>query len=734
MNIQYNEQKRVFKLDTDNTSYLIGIIDDEGFPAHIYYGAAIDDVDVAYRLRADDYPFLPSVNGGRERLNFLDICPTEFSGNCVGDFRQSAVEMLDENGTPCVQPLYSSHRIFCGKPELEGLPASFAGESDCMTLELVLRDSVLDVEIKLLYSVFSGSDVITRSAAVTNRSGKRLHLKKLMSLCLDIEDDDYKMLTLHGSWGRERQLEYRKIGYGRQSVGSLRGVSSHQEHPFLGLASENISQESGGIYGFNFVYSGNFIAEVEKDQHASLRATMGVHPARFDFLLEPGDTFTAPEVVMVYSDEGLGGMTRSLHDFYRGHLINPRWVGCERPVLINNWEATYFDFDTEKLLGIARDAKAAGIDMLVVDDGWFGKRNDDNSSLGDWTVNTEKLRGGLARLSSELNTMGMKLGLWFEPEMVSPDSELYRAHPDWALAVKGRTPCKSRNQYVLDLSRREVVEYVYRSVSDVLHSANIEYVKWDMNRALTDLGSAELPPERAGELMHRCTLAVYELQSRLTKEFPDLLLENCSSGGGRFDPGMLRYSPQIWCSDNTDAVERLSIQEGTALLYPLSTIGAHVSACPNHIVGRVTPFETRGHVAMAGTFGYELDVTKLTPEEKAMIPEQVAAYRRSSALLRSGDYYRIASYAENHVYDCWAVVAKDKSEALVTFVQVLAHANRRSRCIRIPGLAPEKRYAVGIEGMQQTLTGRTLARAGVMIPQMNGDFRSMQFWIREAKE
>jgi alpha-galactosidase len=493
--------------------------------------------------------------------------------------------------------------------------------------------------------------------------------------------------------------------------------------------SEKATQESGEVYGFHFVYSGNFLAQVEKNQFDSLRVQVGIHPDNFCYQLKPGDEFTAPEVVMTYSANGLGQMSRNLHDLYREHLIRSPYRTKERPVLINNWEATYFEFDTEKLLSIAREAKKSGIEMLVMDDGWFGCRNDDNTSLGDWFVNEKKLTGGIRHLVDEVNKIGLKFGIWFEPEMISPDSELYRAHPDWAIAIPGRTPCRSRNQYVLDLSRREVVDHVYESVASILRSANIEYVKWDMNRQLTDLGSLYLGNENQGELCHRFVLSVYELQERLITEFPNLLLENCSGGGARFDPGMLYYSPQIWCSDDTDAIERLSIQEGTALIYPLSTMGAHVSDCPNHTVGRVTPFATRGDVALAGTFGYELDITKIPEEDRAQIPGQIANYHKYNALVRGGDYYRIASYQQNHFYDCYEVVAKDKSEALVTFVQVLNRPNYHSRRIRLLGLDPEKRY--GIEGEDRSYYGDTLMNAGIQVPNMWGDFQSRLIHIVE---
>ena len=721
MNIQFYEHERIFKIDTIHTSYLIGIVDEENFLGHIYFGPKISDYAVGELLRTQENPFVPSKNM-RDRSSFLDTFPTEFSGNNVGDYRESAIEVTDENGNEAVQPLYKSHTIYKGKPKLEGLPATFGDAEDSMTLEIVMEDTILGLQVILYYSIFADSDAIMRSAKVINLGTQTLYLNKIMSLCLDMDAEDFQLLTLHGSWARERHMEYRGIGYGTQGVSSVKGESSHQEHPFLGLVDKNATQESGRVYGFHFVYSGNFLAQVEKNQFDALRVVMGIHPKNFRFELQAGETFTAPEVVLNFSDQGLGGMTRTFHDLYRNHLIRSPYKDRKRPILINNWEATYFDFTTEKLLSIARNAKEAGIEMLVMDDGWFGHRNDDNTSLGDWQVNEKKLPGGLKYLVDEVNKIGLKFGIWFEPEMISPDSNLYQEHPDWAIAVEGRTPCRSRNQYVLDLSRKEVVDYVYECVAKILRSANIEYVKWDMNRQLTDLGSANLPKEKQGELMHRYVLAVYELQERLMQEFPKLLLENCSGGGARFDPGMLYYSPQIWCSDDTDAIDRLSIQEGTSLIYPLSTMGAHVSDCPNHTVGRVTPFKTRGDVALAGTFGYELDITKIAPEEQEAISGQVALYHKYNDLVREGDYYRIASLRENHYYDCYMVVAKDQSEALVTFVNVHARPNYHSKRICLQGLDPKREYR--LEETGTLYGGDLLMNAGFLVPSEQGDYRS----------
>ena len=731
MSIVFDENLDLFCLETANTSYIIGLADHRTFVGHVYYGRRVRRQDLRYLLRTGEAPFVPSENE-RERCSFYDTFPSEYSGNGVGDYRESSIAVRTQAGQHAVMPTYVSYEITDQKPELPGLPSAFDRENTAQTLILHCRDEVLQLDVDLYYTVFEENDMITRSVRICNHSKEAVYLTKAYSACLDMDDDGYEMLTLHGSWGRERQMDRRPIGYGKTSVGSIRGESSHQEHPFVALVSANAGQEQGRVYGFHFVYSGNFLAQVEKNQFDSLRVVMGIHPQDFKWELKQGETFTAPEVVLTYSDAGLGGMTRTLHDLYRKHLIRSPYKDRERPVLINNWEATYFDFDTEKLLAIAREAKKSGIEMLVMDDGWFGHRNDDNTSLGDWQVNEQKITGGLKRLVDQVNEIGLEFGIWFEPEMISPDSDLYRTHPDWAIALPGRTPCRSRNQYVLDLSRKEVRDYAYECVASILRSANIAYVKWDMNRQLTDLGSSALPVENQGELLHRYVLGVYELQERLITEFPELLLENCSGGGARFDPGMLYYSPQIWCSDDMDAIERLKIQEGTALLYPLSAIGAHVSDCPNHTVGRVTPFETRGNVALAGTFGYELDVTKIPEEDRARIPGQVALYHKYHALMRSGDYYRIASYSQNHSFDCYEVVAKDQSEALITFVQVLGRPNVHSRRIRIPGLDEKKKYRVETTG--EVYCGDTLVHAGLNVPAMWGDFQSVLIHLCEVSD
>lgn len=554
--IRFMEEQQVFWLDTPNTSYVIGISDGK-YVGHIYYGRRIEGGNLRYLLREEEPPFLPSGNA-REKVSFLDSFPMEYSFGGTGDFRESCIDIMTEEGQQGLELWYVSHSIYQGKKHLEGMPATW-GET-CDTLEIVTKDAVTGIEAVLSYSVFTDMDVITRSVRVRNTGEAPVWLNRVLSACIDMEAEDFELLTLHGSWARERHMQYRDIGYGSLVTESLRGESGHQDHPFLGLVSKDCTQTSGQAYAMHLVYSGNFLGKVQKNQFDRIRAVIGLHPEYFCWKLNSKESFQAPEAVLVYSQCGIGKMTRTFHDLYRTHLIRSEWKDRERPVLINNWEAPYFDFDTDKLLCIAREAAKAGIEMLVMDDGGFGHRDSDNSSLGDWYVDERKIKGGLRLLSDEIHELGLKFGIWFEP-------------------------------------------------------------------------------------------------------------------------GMLYYSPQIWCSDDTDGVERLSIQEGTQLLYPLSAIGAHVSDCPNHATGRNTPFDTRAKVAMAGTFGYELDITEIPEADRKEISSQIALYKKYGSLIREGDYYRLASYRENHLYDCIEVVSKDKKTALLTYVQVLAEPNMPSRRI-----------------------------------------------------
>lgn len=720
INIFYNEKDKAFKLRANNTDYMMKVCE-EGYLAHVYYGNKVPDEDLTYLLRLDESPFTPATND-RDRASFMDTLPFEYPCFGLGDYRESAFKIMDANGMSTCDLRYVSHKMYEGKPKLEGLPATFATEeSGCSTLEITMYDKYADIEVVLIYTAFDKLDVITRSAVITNKSEKPFKITRALSACVDFDTDKMDMITLNGSWARERAVERCRLHHGKQLVDSSRGESSHQNNPFVALCDNNADEDKGEVFGFNFVYSGNFYAQAEVTQHKKTRFLMGINPLDFEWLLEKGESFACPEVVMVHSDEGIGKMSRTFHDLYRNNLIRGEYKDKRRPILINNWEATYFNFDTDKLIDIAKEASKLGIEMLVMDDGWFGHRDSDNSSLGDWFVYEKKLKGGLKYLVDEVNKLGMKFGIWFEPEMISPDSELYKAHPDWAIQIKGRPLTLCREQYVLDYSRKEVRDHVYGMMKKILDSANIEYIKWDMNRQLTEVGSATLPAERQRELWHRYVLGVYDLMDRLTTDYPHILLENCSGGGARFDPGMLYYSPQIWCSDDTDAIERLKIQHGTSMCYPCLAMGAHVSDCPNHTVGRNTPFKTRGHVAMVGTFGYELDVTRIPQEDRDAIPAQIKEFNKFNKLVRTGDHYRIGNMFEDNTWDAWEFVAKDKSEALFEFVQVLGRPNERSRRIKLKGLEADAYYYEENEP-DKKISGAALMNAGINIAKMwNGD-------------
>lgn len=727
--ITYNEKARSFKLTAGESCYMLSIAEGE-YPAHVYYGSALADEDMNYLLRLDEKPYTPKTNN-RDKGTYMDTLPFEYPCHGIGDYREPALAISDADGMSTVDLRYVSHRIFDGKPRLDGLPATFAEETEAQTLEITCIDRHMGLEAVLIYTAFEGLNAITRSVRFKNSGSRDISLTTVMSACVEFDECGYDMITLNGSWARERAVERAPLHHGKQSIDSCRGESSHQNNPFVALCSHNADEDTGEAYGFAFVYSGNFRALAEVTQHKKTRFVMGINPFDFSWLLEPGEEFTAPEVVMVYSDKGLGRMSRTFHDLFRNHIIRGEYKDKRRPVLINNWEATYFNFNTQKLIDIARQASELGIEMLVMDDGWFGHRDSDNSSLGDWFVYEKKIDGGLKSLAEEVNRLGMKFGIWFEPEMISPDSELYKAHPDWAIQIKGRELTLSREQYVLDYSRKEVREHIYSMMRDILDNANIEYIKWDMNRQLTEVGSAALPEKRQRELWHRYVLGVYDLMERLTTDYPHILLENCSGGGGRFDAGMLYYSPQIWCSDDTDAIERLKIQHGTSLVYPCCAMGAHVSDCPNHTVGRNTPFATRGHVAMVGTFGYELDVTKIPQADRDAIPGQIAEFNKYNTLVRTGDHYRIGNTFEDITWDAWMFVAKDKSEALFEFVQVLSRPNCRSRRIKLKGLDESAVYA--LEGTDFTATGKALMQAGINVQELWGDYQSRIYhFIRQA--
>ena len=722
MAITYFEKERIFKLDTPGSSYVIGIVDKENFVGHVYYGKKLRDANIAYLLRTGEGPFVPSENN-RERVSFYDTFPMEYAGNGLGDYRRSSISVRTEGGHTAVSLFYVSHKIYAGKPGLAGLPATFGDEDSCETLELLCEDPVLGLKVTLLYTAFSDVDVITRSVRIEN-DGEMLYLTKALSFSMDMDNRDFTLLTMHGSWARERMLEHRKVKKGFMGVESVRGESSHQEHPFMALAAGNADQSQGEVYGMHFVYSGNFIGQVELGQFDTVRVGMGIHPENFCWKLEKGESFQTPEVVLVYSDTGYDGMTHQFHELYRNHLIRSEYKDKKRPILINNWEATYFDFNTEKLLSIAKKASELGIEMLVMDDGWFGHRNDDSSSLGDWYVNEEKLNGGLKHLVDEVNKLGLKFGIWFEPEMISPDSKLYEAHPDWAIQIPGRKPVKGRNQLILDFSRKEVVDAVYEQMCQVLDQGNIEYVKWDMNRSMAEVYS--MTAEEQGSVQYDYMLGLYDFLERIISRYPDLLIEGCSGGGGRFDAGMLYYTPQIWCSDNTDAVDRVRIQYGTSFGYPISAVGSHVSAVPNHQTGRKTSLHTRGVCAMAGTFGYELDPAKMTDEERREIREQIVEYKKYAQLVQNGLYYRLSNpFAEE--IGAWEFASEDGKEVLVNVVMLEIHGNMTVNYVKLKGLRAGQFYKDSRTG--KIYPAEALMEVGIPMPLEFGEYKAYQIYL-----
>ncbi|QWU17672.1 alpha-galactosidase [Paenibacillus sophorae] len=694
MSIHYDETLKIFHLQTPGSSYVLQIIRD-GHLSHRYWGARVETFGDSNPLVYMERPLSPNPYPHEKTSGFsLDTLPREYPGYGTSDFREPAFQFECEDGSAVVDLRYHSHRIFPGKPALEGLPATYTESDDeAETLELELRDDLTGLRALLLYTVFKRHDAIARSVRFVNDGGGRLKLLRAMSASVDFGDADYQMLHLSGGWANERNVLSRPLCKGWQSVESKRGASSAQHNPFLALLRGGAGEHSGEVYGFSLVYSGNFAAGAEVDQYDATRAAIGINPFEFSWLLEPGESFQTPEAVLVYSNLGLGGMSSIYHRLYRTRLARGTFRDRERPVLINNWEATYFDFDADKIEQLAVKAAELGIELLVLDDGWFGRRDDDSSSLGDWFVHKEKLPKGLGDLAERVKAKGLEFGLWFEPEMVNPDSELYRKHPDWAIHTAGRPSSTSRNQLVLDFSREEVCAAIVEMLSNVLRSAPISYVKWDMNRNMTEIGSAALPPERQRETAHRYILGLYRVLEELTKAFPDVLFESCASGGGRFDPGMLHYMPQTWTSDNTDAVSRLKIQYGTSIVYPASSMGAHVSSVPNHQTGRITPLETRGHAALSGVFGYELDLTALTAEEETIMKEQVALYKQIRRTVQFGEFHRLLSPFEGNEA-AWIFVSEDGAEAAAFYYKILAHPNSGLRTLRLRGLDPSARYRV----------------------------------------
>jgi len=716
MGIHVDERSLRFHLQGKDTSYVMQVVN--GTLVHLYWGK---------KLREDgnfaDFPNVPTHTN-------LDQIAQEYPQYGSGDFRSPAYQAQLTDGSRITELVYEGYALYSGKPSLQGLPALYTETGDeAQTLEITLADAYSGLKAVLTYSVFAGTNAIARSARLMNGGTNPLRILRALSASVELDAPDYNFVYLSGAWAQETHLNRRPIGPGGTRIESRRGMSGHQLNPFFALAAPNADEDQGEVYGFSFVYSGNFLGEAEVDPKRKVRAQIGLNPFDFAWQLAPGDSFQTPEAVLVYSSEGFGGMSRTYHKLYRSRLCRGVYRDQARPILVNNWEATYFNFTADKIEAIAEAGAELGIELFVLDDGWFGKRNDDTTSLGDWVEDRSKLPNGLKDLAERIRGRGLSFGLWVEPEMVSPDSDLYRAHPDWCLHVEGRRRTLARTQLVLDMSREEVREYLYATLSYILRTVPISYVKWDMNRSLTEIGSAAASAERQGEIAHRYMLGVYELLERLTSEFPQVLFENCASGGGRFDPGMLYYMPQTWTSDNTDAVERLKIQYGASFVYPASAIGAHVSAVPNHQVGRSTPLTMRGDVAMSGNFGYELDLTKFTDEENEIVKKQVENYKEIRSFVQQGDLYRLISPFES-LETAWMFVSENKADAIVFYFKVLAEPNVSQKVLKLKGLDERLDYVAEGYG---TLGGDRLMNVGLAIPLARGDYASAMVRLRALR-
>ncbi len=726
MSIFYEKEQKVFHLQTKSTSYIMRIVKNN-YLSHVYWGKKIHTPEME-NAQLNRLIGFSATTDNEDKTYSLDFVCQEYPTGCGTDFRIPAVSAVYGDGSRNVQLLYQEHHITAGKPGLPGLPAVYVErEDEADTLVIRLSDPLKKLSVDLMYTAYRERDVITRSVRVINEGREDVVLEKVLSASVNFETADFDFITLPGAWGRERHIERTTLRSGVQSIESRRGASSHQNNPFMALAGKDATETSGDVYAFHFVYSGNFTAGVEVDQLFKARAFIGLNEYDFSWTLEPGQDFQSPEAVLVYSDGGFGKMSRILHDLYRRRLVRGRYRDEVRPILANNWEATYFDFDEEKILALAKEAADLGIELFVLDDGWFGRRDNDNCSLGDWYVYDEKLPGGIAGLASRIKEYGMKFGLWFEPEMVSPDSDLYRSHPDWCIHVPGRMRTECRNQLILDLSRQEVRDHIVAAVSHVLDTAEIGYVKWDMNRHMTELGSAGLDSRRQKEMPHRYMLGLYEVLEKIVSSHPDVLFESCSGGGGRFDPGMLYYMPQTWTSDDTDAVERLSIQYGTSLAYPVSTMGSHVSAVPNHQAGRVTSLKMRGDVAMSGNFGYELDLMRLTVEEKEMVRGQIRQYKDLRTFVPSADMYRLLSpFDGNHT--AWMFVSKDGNDIFAAYFEILCEVNPGIRRMKFTALDPDTVYEVVGEGC--CYRGDELMEIGLVVDCF-GDFQSRTWRLKK---
>ena len=713
MSIVFHEQTKTFHLFNDRISYIMNVLP-TGHLMQLYCGKKVHDrEDFSYLIETSARPTTTYLSEEWHNKYTFTHLKQEYPVYGTTDFRHPAIEIKQNNGSNISNFCYKSHSISSGKPKLAGLPATYTeNDNEAQTLTIVLEDELTHVQVELLYTLFAQGGIIARSAKITNNGAETVHLTTAMSLCLDLPDCDYEWLQFSGSWARERHLKVRKLEQGITSVESTRGASSHEHNPFVILKRPSTDENKGEAIGFSLVYSGNFLAQAEVDTHDVTRVLIGINPFCFDWKLASGGSFQTPEAVMVYTADGLNDLSQTYHKLYQKRLARGYWRDRPRPILINNWEATYFDFNEDKLVKIAQKAKECGVELFVLDDGWFGKRTSDTAGLGDWVPNTDLLPNGITGLSHRIEELGMKFGLWIEPEMTNMNSDLYRAHPDWILHVPGRHPSECRHQYVLNYSRPEVVDYIYNMLAKILTEGKVSYIKWDMNRYITECYSVALPADQQGEVFHRYILGVYSLYERLTTNFPHILFESCASGGARFDPGLLYYAPQGWTSDDSDAVERLKIQYGTSYCYPVSSMGSHVSIIPNHQVYRNTPLHTRANVAYFGTFGYELDLNKLTAEEQEEVKEQIKFMKQYREVIQFGTFYRLNSPFNGNVTS-WMVVSEDKKTAIVGWYRVLNGINLPYSRVQLQGLNSD--YCYETVGTQECHFGDELMNIGLII-------------------
>ena len=724
--ITFNKEQQVFHLCNNQISYLIEV-EEHGYLAHLYFGKKINHYSGHYQYVRDMRSFGPYPEAADHDTFSLDTVMLEYPGYGFGDFREPAYNFKLKNGSRITDFRYDSFEIVQGKCAIEGLPHLYTNQAtEAETLIITLKDDVAQLCLKLNYTIYQDYATVIRSTTLINDSAETVEINQLASQSLDFPNRSFELIHLNGAWGRERQLTREKIEIGTKVLDSKRGSSSHHQNPFVTLVEPTTTEFQGEAYGFCLVYSGNHQTVIEKDNYSQTRVVMGMNPFNFAWQLPAGESFHSPEVVNVYSNQGLNQMSKTYHDLFNHHLIRGEHQLKERPVLINNWEATYFDFDDAKIHGIVDEAQALGIEMFVLDDGWFGERKDDHRSLGDWYEFEGKLEQGLEGIAQYVHDKGMKFGLWFEPEMISKDSDLHRAHPDWVLSVPGRPRSLSRQQHVLDFSRADVRDHIYQQMTAILDRVPIDYIKWDMNRNMTEVYSLLLDPEMQGEVSHRYILGLYEFMEKLTQAYPHILFESCSGGGGRYDAGMLYYMPQTWTSDNTDPIARLKIQYSTSLVYPISTMGAHVSAIPNHQTGRETSLDIRGNVAMSGVLGYELDLTTLSEEEKVLIVKQVDFYKEHRQLLQFGDFVRLKSpYEENEV--AWMFVSKDKKEAIVFYFRVLVEASAPYVTLKLAHLDETLEYQIA----NHVISGDALMNISMYIdPKLHGDYATQAFILK----